>query len=149
RELTQDAVGSVTQREKLLAWFNASGLDIASLKASDVREALESDDLPPEHRMLLELRLEGSKSSGAKYRRGLDCVGPDGRLRDTMVYCGANRTGRWSGRTLQPQNLSRYSPQWEQLNKDAPHEPIEQIVLPAILRGDVATLEAHGGVNTC
>jgi DNA polymerase len=149
QRLTGGEVGSVTQREKLLEWFNKSGLPIASLRASDVRDALESDDLPPEHRRLLELRLEGSKSSGAKYRRGLDCVGPDGRLRDTMVYCGASRTGRWSGRTLQPQNLSRYSQHWETINKDAPHEPIEQIVLPAILRGDIATLEAHGGVNTC
>ncbi len=146
--LTDGEVTSVTQREKLLQWFNASGLEIASMKASDIREALESDDLPPLHRFLLELRLEGSKSSGAKYRRGLECVGPDGRLRDTMVYCGATRTGRWAGRTLQPQNLSRYSPIWESLNKDEPHEAIEQIAIPAVLAGDIEVLTAHGGANT-
>lgn len=148
KALTDGQVTSVTQREKLLDWFNNSGLEIASMKASEIRDALDSDDLNPAHRFLLELRLEGSKSSGAKYRRGLECVGPDGRLRDTMLFSGANRTGRWSGRTLQPQNLSRYSPHWEELNKDAPHEPIEQIALPAILAGDIATLEAHGGVNS-
>jgi DNA polymerase len=122
--LTDGAVGSVTQREKLLEWFNASGLEIAGLRASDVREALESDDLEPHHRYLLELRLEGSKSSGAKYKRGIECVGPDGRLRDTMMYCGANRTGRWAHRGFQPGNMPRGTMEYEK---------VEQEVIPYIL----------------
>ena len=129
------SAASVTQREKLLEWFNNSGLEIASLKASEIREALEGDDLPPAHRFLLELRLEGSKSSGAKYRRGLECVGPDGRIRDTMLYAGANRTGRWSGRNFQPQNLPRPSGRWETIDKDNPEgvtvadQPKNEIVI--------------------
>lgn len=134
---TDGAVGSVTQREKLLAWFNASGLEIASLKASEIRDALESDDLKPEHRYLLELRLEGSKSSGAKYRRGLECVGSDGRLRDTMLYNGANRTGRWSHRNFQPGNQPRPRALWESINKEDPWLPIEQIAIPAVLSGKI------------
>ena len=34
-------------------------------------------------------------------------MGDDNRVRDTLVYCGAQRTGRWSGRRVQPQNLFR------------------------------------------
>ncbi len=145
--VTDGEVGSVTQRQKLLDWFNASGLPIASMKASEVRGALESDDLDPAHRFLLELRLEGSKSSGAKYKRMLECVGPDERLRDTMVYCGANRTGRWAGRTYQPQNLPRPSARWEDIDKADPWKPIEDIAVPAVLARDYAAMAQHGGVN--
>lgn len=144
--LTAGEVASVTQRDKLLEWFNQSGLEIAGMRAADVRDALESDDLAPHHRYLLELRLEGSKSSGAKYKRGLECAGPDSRLRDTMVYCGANRTGRWAGRTYQPQNLPRPAARWEDLDKDDPWKPIEDIAVPAVLRGDQEAMAQHGGV---
>jgi len=144
---TDGAVGSVTQREKLLKWFNESGLEIASMKASDVREALEDDSLAPAQRYLLELRLEGSKSSGAKYKRGLECAGADGRLRDTMVYSGANRTGRWAGRTYQPQNLPRPSGHWESIDKADPWKPIEEIAVPAVLTGSAQILQDHGGIN--
>lgn len=30
-----------------------------------------------------------------------------GRLRGTLQFCGASRTGRWAGRLFQPQNLPR------------------------------------------
>jgi DNA polymerase bacteriophage-type len=145
---TGGAVGSVTQREKLLKWFNESGLEIASMKSSDVREALEYDSLDPAQRYLLELRLEGAKSSGAKYKRGIECLGADGRLRDTLMYCGANRTGRWAGRTFAPQNLPRPSGRWEEVDKADPWKPIEEIAVPAVLAGDVATLDKFGGVNS-
>lgn len=147
KALTLGDVKSVTQREKLLEWFNSSGLEIASLKASEIREALESDDLPPVHRFLLELRLEGSKSSGAKYRRGMECVGADGRIRDTMNYCGANRTGRWSGRNFQPQNLPRPSARWEDIDKANPWKPIEDIAVPAVMAEDIVAADANGGTN--
>lgn len=147
RALTDGAVSSVTQRDKLLAWFNASGLEIASMKASEIRDALASDDLPPLHRFLLELRLDGSKSSGAKYKTGLETVGPDGRIRDTMNYCGANRTGRWSGRGFQPQNMPRPRDYWEQHDKKDPWKPIEDLGMAAVLARDDAALEAHGGAN--
>lgn len=148
RTLTDGEVGSVTQRQKLLDWFNTSGLEIASMKSSEIRDALESDDLDPVQRFLLQLRLEGSKSSGAKYRRGLECQGPDGRERDTLVYCGANRTGRWAARGVAPHNQPRPRDYWEQFDKADPWKPIEQIAVPAVLRGDVAALEQHGGINS-
>src|SRR5439155_252922 len=56
---------------------------------------------------LLRVRLEAAKSSTSKYKRLLQGVSKDGRLRGTLQYCGAARTGRWSGRLFQPQNLPR------------------------------------------
>ncbi len=145
--LTGGEVTSVTQRQKLLDWFNNSGLEIASMKASEIREALEDETLPPAHRFLLELRADGAKNSGAKYRRGLETVAADGRLRDTMTYCGANRTGRWSGRGFQPHNMLRPNARWEEIDKHDPWKPIEDIAVPAVLARDPALLEPYGGTN--
>jgi DNA polymerase bacteriophage-type len=105
---TKGDVQAATQRGKLLAYLQEKcGVDIPNLRASEIRSMLEQDDLSPEVRFLLETRLEGSKSSGAKYRRGLQMRGPDGRVRFTMQHNGAGRTGRCAHRGFQPGNMSR------------------------------------------
>jgi DNA polymerase len=43
----------------------------------------------------------------SKYKALLSSVCKDGRLRGTLQFCGAPRSGRWSGRIFQPQNLPR------------------------------------------
>jgi DNA polymerase len=107
-EATQGAVTAVTQRDKLLAHLQKSlGLDIPNLRAAELREMLESDDLSPEARFLIEARIEGSKSASAKYHTGLRNVGPGGRMRQTLQFNGAGRTGRWTGRGYQPHNMAR------------------------------------------
>ena len=58
-------------------------------------------------RELLAVRLQASKTSVSKYKRVLNGVSADGRLRGLLAFCGALRTGRWAGRLIQPQNLSR------------------------------------------
>lgn len=105
---TGGAVRAATQRAKLLAYLqNKYGLGITNLRASEVRDWLESDDLHPEVRFLLETRLEASKSSGSKYTRGLNTVGPGSRIRWAIQWSGAGRTGRNSGRGFQPHNMPR------------------------------------------
>jgi DNA polymerase len=55
---------------------------------------------------LLRIRLQATKASTSKYKRILQMeVG--GRMYGTLQFCAANRTGRWGGRGLQPQNLPR------------------------------------------
>jgi DNA polymerase bacteriophage-type len=101
-------VHAATQRDRLLKYLrNTCGIDIESLRASDVRDYLEHDDLDPVVRTLLEQRLEAGKSSGSKYRRGLELVGPESRIRHWGRWSGAGRTGRHAGRGFQPHNLAR------------------------------------------
>jgi DNA polymerase len=108
RENTDGEVGSATQAKRLLAYIrNRYNIDIDSLKAGDVRDYLESDDLDPVLRTVLEERLEAGKSAGAKFKRGLSLVGPEGRIRHWCRWSGAGRTGRHAGRGLQPHNLAR------------------------------------------
>lgn len=54
---------------------------------------------------MLKLRLQMAKSSVKKYQAAERCVCPDGRARGLFQFYGASRTGRYSGRNIQLQNL--------------------------------------------
>lgn len=56
---------------------------------------------------LLNIRKKLSKTSIKKYYAMKNCAGKDNRVRGTFQFYGANRTGRWAGRLLQLQNLSK------------------------------------------
>ena len=104
---TGGVVGSLTQRDKLLSYL-ASEYDYipADMTKSTVAAALKGD-LDPAVRELLEIRRQASATSPAKYSVLVAGASSDGRLRGTLQFCGAARTGRWGGRLFQPQNLPR------------------------------------------
>ena len=54
-----------------------------------------------------EIRQELNKTSNTKYGTLASSVCEDGRVRGLLQFYGANRTGRWAGRIVQPQNLPR------------------------------------------
>jgi hypothetical protein len=59
-------------------------------------------------RRAMEICMEVNKTSVAKFKRMVDSVTPhDGRLHDIMLFNGADRTGRWSGKGVQPHNFVR------------------------------------------
>ncbi len=118
RAATDDEVWAATQREKLKRYLESKGLTLPNMRASTITEWLEQDDLSPEMRFLLEARLEASKSSGAKYRRGLEMVGEGSRIRYGMRFNGAGRTGRFSHRGFQPGNLKRASVKFAQIEAE-------------------------------
>jgi DNA polymerase len=150
---TDGAVQAATQRARLLKWFNDQGLPIPNMKAATIREWLESDDLDPVVRFMLELRLEASKSSGAKYTRGINSVGAGGRIRYTLQFNGAGRTGRHSGRGFQPHSLAR--PGTTTIDKDGRRRRlpikwgfIDQVIIPGIKSLDILqNPEVYGGPN--
>ena len=152
-DLTGGAVEAVTQRDKLLRYLASKGFDIPNMRASTVREYLESSDIDPGIRTLLETRLEASKSSGAKYKKGLAQVGRGGRMRNTIQFGGAGRTGRFSGKGYQPHNMSRpvmlvRKPSGKYELEPVKAKYIDAIVLPAIRSGAALDLpEVYGGPN--
>jgi DNA polymerase bacteriophage-type len=105
-DLTDDMVERTTQRDRLLTYMETYGVSLPDLKADTVERRLEDESLPEHIKELLRVRQQASKASTAKYQRALN-QHVDGRLRNLLVFCGATRTGRWAGRTLQPQNLPR------------------------------------------
>lgn len=107
-EATDGLVTSASKRDQLLAFICAEhGVDLPDLRADTVRRRLEDPDLPEGVKLLLALRLESSKSSTAKYKALINAVSSDGRLRNTMQFAGASRTGRWAHRLFQPGNMPR------------------------------------------
>jgi DNA polymerase bacteriophage-type len=118
-ELTQGEVQAATQRDALLKHLlEEHGVELPDMQASTLERRLGDQDLPDEVRELISIRLQATTSSTAKYKKLLTCVGPDGRLRNTLQFCGASRTGRWSGRLFQPQNLPRQDMPQEQIEAD-------------------------------
>jgi len=116
-----------TQREKIHHYLvGECGLLLLDLTKDTIKKTLEDKTLDPDTRRLLELRRDSSLTSLTKYQRALERVGPDGRMRHTLQYSGAGRTGRWAGRGVQPHNMPR--PKREA-------EEIEGEVIPAILDG--------------
>lgn len=108
QDYTLGEVGSATQRAALLDHIaRVYDVSLADLKSDTVRKALADAEIPPVVRALLEGRQEASKASTAKYKRALQMVCADGRVRGLLMCYGAQRTGRWSGKGLQPQNFSR------------------------------------------
>lgn len=85
----------------------ASYFGLPNVKRETVERALSSPRLPPQKRSLLEMRLVLGKSSVGKLEALRQRTSPDGLLRGSLVYGGAQRTGRWSSRGVQLQNLPR------------------------------------------
>jgi DNA polymerase len=106
--LTGGAVTSANQRDKMLEHIlEAYGVGLPDLQISTLERRIDDPDLPVELRELLMVRLQASKTSVSKYKRVINGVSQDGRLRGLLQFCGALRTGRWAGRLWQPQNLAR------------------------------------------
>lgn len=88
---------------QLKAWLTENGVEIESLSKKAV--AALADETDGDIQEMLHLRLLMSKTSVKKYEAVMRSVCRDNRVRGMMRFCGASRTGRWSGNILQPQNL--------------------------------------------
>lgn len=84
-----------------------TGLEVSSLAKDAIPEVLEKVKDFPETVKALDIYKKLSKTSIKKYYAMLNCSTPDNRVRGTFQFYGANRTGRWAGRLLQLQNLSK------------------------------------------
>ena len=88
---------------QMKAWLSEHGMEIESLGKKDVAAMLK--DAPPDLAEALVLRQQLAKSSVKKYQAMQNCVCEDGRAHGMFMFYGANRTGRFSGRLVQLQNL--------------------------------------------
>jgi DNA polymerase len=88
---------------QLKEWLAANGMPILSLSKSEVATALET--ATGTVKTVLELRQQLAKSSVKKYTAMEAAKCHDGRIHGLLQFYGANRTGRWSGRLVQVQNL--------------------------------------------
>lgn len=106
KRVTGGAVEACTTVKQLGEWIAAQGVKMDGVAKAEVIDALNDDELPDSVHQALKLRQEAAKSSTAKLKTMLECVSPDGRVRNTLQYHGA-ATGRWAGRKIQVQNFPR------------------------------------------
>ena len=108
RELTGGAVSAATQRDALLEYLRAEwGLDLVSATRAEVEKRIAEPGIPEPVKDLLRVRIASTKISVQKFQSVLNAACEDGRLRGCLQFRGASRTGRFSGRIFQPQNLAR------------------------------------------
>lgn len=89
--------------QQMKDWLAQNGLETDSLDKAAVKELLLT--APPELAEVLRLRQLLAKSSVKKYTAMENAICADGRARGLLQFYGANRTGRFSGRLIQVQNL--------------------------------------------
>lgn len=89
--------------QQMKQWLADNGMETDSLDKKAVSELLKK--APPELADVLMLRQQLAKSSVKKYQAMQNTVCADGRARGMFQFYGANRTGRFSGRNIQLQNL--------------------------------------------
>ncbi|SHJ66498.1 DNA polymerase [Bacteroides stercorirosoris] len=93
---------------QLKRWlFQELGHQVHSLGKDYLADALDGELLPDHVERVLRLRQFASKTSISKYDTFLAYACSDGRIRGLLQFYGANRTGRFSGRGPQIQNLKR------------------------------------------
>lgn len=93
---------------QLKTWLEERGIPMDTLGKKDVAEMigeLDKNGVDAEAMDMLKLRLQMAKSSVKKYQAAERCVCADGRARGLFQFYGASRTGRYSGRNIQLQNL--------------------------------------------
>ena len=109
REVIADEFINLTEVEnpnsvmQLKEWLSKNGQEVESLGKKDVAKLITetSGDI----NKALELRQQLSKSSVKKYHAIINAACKDNRARGMFQFYGANRTGRFSGRLVQLQNL--------------------------------------------
>ena len=84
-------------------WLAENGMETDSLDKKAVAELLKT--APEPLREVLSLRQQLARSSVKKYTAMENVVCADGRAHGMFQFYGANRTGRFSGRLIQLQNL--------------------------------------------
>lgn len=89
--------------QQMKQWLSDNGMETESLDKKAVAELLK--DAPDELREVLSLRQQLAKSSVRKYQAMENTVCADSRARGMFQFFGAARTGRFSGRNIQLQNL--------------------------------------------
>ena len=120
--ITQGAVGSASEVAKLQEWVTAQGLPIPDCTADTIRDTLARfEDVPPPPHLAnavraLEIRSTLGGSNITKLKTLKLQLSSDGRLRDQYMYCGADRTGRWSAGGVQLQNITAKGPKTKTCN---------------------------------
>lgn len=118
-----------TQNNKILEYIKSFYPDVNDVKRSTL-EGLRNSKVSK----LVNLKLKLCDAAPKKYKAVLrNVVG--GKIRGTLTFMGASKTGRDSGKIFQPQNLKRPEIFKHVVNDDEENELIEKTITTFMSRG--------------
>lgn len=107
------------KEEGILKWYKGDKKICRGVGKDVLADMLEMPDLPPIVTKAIKIRQEAAKSSTAKLKAMLLGMSTDGRVRGCLQFLGAASTGRWAGRRIQFQNMTRPSIGQDQIEEIA------------------------------
>ena len=116
-EITEGAVRTVGQVQKLKDWLTARGIPTETVRDGD-EELLIAFELTGDAVAQEAVRLRWSASKTFKFQAMLNCAAEDWRVRGSLAY-SATIQRRWAGRGVQPHNMKRIGDVDEKLVEDA------------------------------
>ena len=130
RTLTNGEVETTNKLSDLQKWLAKRGCQVPNCREETLAQALLREDLHPDGRRAIEIRLDAAHNPADKVFALLAWRHIDGRLRGTLEFHGAS-TGRWAGRGPQLQNI---------------HKETEDTAarVAAILTGDITAVSKFG-----
>lgn len=99
-------IDNPNSQQQLLKWFNQQGANIEDVTKETIQDLKQRST--GKLQQMAALRLDLSKTSVAKYTKMESMACQDGRVRGVYQFMGASKTGRWAGRGVQLQNLTKH-----------------------------------------
>ena len=109
KEITEVSDGAVTtpdQHQKIKAFLHDHDCKVENTQKDTLVKALENPKINPAARALIEVRIKANKAATKKLAAMERLSVNDGRAHGAFFYHGA-RTGRWTSKGLQLQNMVR------------------------------------------
>jgi DNA polymerase len=108
KSMTDNEVNTAGQRDEMLKHIAKQyGYALPNMQKATLNRIVEDSDTPAGLRELLLVRLSTCTTSTSKYKKLVNTASADSRLRGSIQFSAAARTGRDGGRLFQPQNLVR------------------------------------------
>jgi DNA polymerase bacteriophage-type len=134
-ELTGGVITKGTQTQRIRKWINDQGFPIKSIAKDKIGAFLARDDVPEVIGEVIDTAQEVRQAAYKKLIKMRTRSRANGKSRHTLVYYGAEQTGRWSSRgSEQTQN-------WRHATLLATAED-RQTAMAAIREGDIEALRA-------
>lgn len=112
--LTEGAITAGTQRDAVKEWLKVNeGFTLEDSKGKTLewyverKHDLDGRPISAKALRIIEIVKEVNRTSTNKYARMIGFLDTDDRARELLVYCGAERTGRFAGKGVQFHNLPK------------------------------------------
>lgn len=98
---------SPAQRDRCFEWFKENGYKQPKLDAANRAIALQSPSLAPHVKEALQIKDQLGYAAIKKIPSMIEMAMEDGFVRGSFLWCGAQKTWRWTSKTPQWQNMKK------------------------------------------